>query len=47
MTFTDKFTFTGMQLVSIGLFYTMLRFVGSLINTHDDDDKLNGNKWSK
>ena len=36
MTFTDDFTFTSMQLVSI--FYMMLRFVGSLINTHDDDD---------
>jgi len=37
MTFTDEFTFTSMQLVSI--FYMMLRrFVGLLINTHDDDD---------
>jgi len=32
MTFTDEFTFTSVQLVSI--FYTMLRFVGLLINTH-------------
>jgi len=36
MTFTDEFTFTSMQVVSI--FDMMLRFVGSLINTHDDDD---------
>ena len=36
MTFTDEFTFTSMQLVST--FYMMLQFVGSLINTHDDDD---------
>ena len=34
VTFTDELTFTSMQLVSI--FYMMLRFVGSLINTHDD-----------
>jgi len=38
MTFTDEFTFTSMQLVSI--FYMMLRFVGSLMNTHDDNDEL-------
>jgi len=36
MMFTDEFTFTSMQLASI--FYTMLCFFGSLINTHDDDD---------
>ena len=29
-------SFTNMQLVSI--FYMMLRFVDSLINTHNDDD---------
>jgi len=34
ITFTDEFAFTSMQLLSI--FY-MLRFIGSLINTHDDD----------
>jgi len=36
MMFTDEFTFTSMQVVSI--FYMMLRFVSSLINTHDDHD---------
>ena len=38
MTFTDEFTSTSMQLVSI--FYMMLCFVGSLIKTHDDDAAL-------
>ena len=38
MTFTDKLTFISMQLLSI--FYIMLHFVGSKINTHDDDDEI-------
>jgi len=38
MTFTDEFTSTSMHLVSI--FYMMLCFVGSLINTRDDDAAL-------
>jgi len=36
MAFSDECTFTSMNLPSI--FYTMLRFNGSLINTHDDND---------
>ena len=38
--FTDESTFTSMQLLSI--FYMMLRFVSSSINTHDDDCKFSG-----